>query len=215
MKKVWVVLALLLMLSVIPVMAETTTQEPITLQAMSKLSSVIPMTDQHLASVEGDGFFFILKLNYVSIQRLMFHAHCGGFAALHCNHTDGVSHPQGDVAHRQGERPHQKEVSRPQGDVASHQKEVSHSQGNRPHPRVEVSVSCTARDCSRHPGVDGVVDTHGAIRIEQKEREGGNTSSIFIVQQSNGGRNTATVRQQSNGGRNTATVKQSNRAAPR
>jgi hypothetical protein len=59
-----------------------------------------------------------------------------------------------------------------------------------------VSVPCTARDCSRRPDVDGVVDTQGGIHIEQITQGGGNPNNVDIVQQSNGPRSqSVTVRQ--------------------
>lgn len=64
-KVIMAVLALSLMLSVIPAMAETTSQTP-ALQAMSNLSTVVPMTDQQLASVEGEGYF---QLNIARIRQ--------------------------------------------------------------------------------------------------------------------------------------------------
>lgn len=187
MKKVCVVLVLLLALSVLPVVAENTHQESMTLQAMSHLSSVVPMTDQQLATVAGDGLFFIFKLTYTSNQRFMFQAYCGGFAAFHCNDVGGVSHAPGDISPRQNEGAHP-------------QKDISPQQDKGSHPQVEGSVSCTARDCSRRTGVDVVVDTHGGIHIEQITQGRRNSNNVAIVQQSNG--------------QQTATVRQINRAAP-
>jgi hypothetical protein len=85
-KVIMVVLALSLVLSVIPVMAETSSQAP-ALQAMSNLSTVVPMTDQQLAAVEGT---FIVQVNSSRIRQTIAFANCGVFAALNCNQSATV-----------------------------------------------------------------------------------------------------------------------------
>jgi hypothetical protein len=102
-KVILAVLALSLMFSVIPAMAETGSQAPAlqavsqlstppvmaktssqapALQAVSQLSTVVPMTDQQLASVEGAAFFsfFTFQSNYSEIEQT---SACGFFAS--CN----------------------------------------------------------------------------------------------------------------------------------
>jgi hypothetical protein len=193
MKKVWFVLVLLLV-SVVPVIAEDTHQESMPLQAMHNLSSAIPMTDLQLDSVAGDGFFFSFTWHYAPKQRFMFYTHCGSFGSFNCSHVE-------DLSHRQNEGPqHQVEVSHPQNKGSQHQTEVSHPQNKGPRPQVEVSVSCPGKDCGKHLGVDVVVDTHGGIHIEQVTQGGGNSHNTAIVRQ--------------NSGHQTATVMQMNRAAP-
>lgn len=82
-KVIMVVLALSLVLSVIPVMAES--QTPGALQAMSNLSTVVPMTDQQLAAVAGEGF--VWQSNYARISQKISFSNCGYFAALNCNQS--------------------------------------------------------------------------------------------------------------------------------
>jgi hypothetical protein len=84
-KAIMVVLALSLMLSVVPVMAETSSQAP-ALQAMSNLSTVVPMTDQQLAAVEGA---FVIQSNRARVvQVIRTFAGCNSaFGSFSCNQS--------------------------------------------------------------------------------------------------------------------------------
>jgi len=86
-KAIMVVLALSLVLSVVPVMAETSSQAP-ALQAMSNLSTVVPMTDQQLAAVEGTYFNF--QSNFAVVRQTIAFSNCGVVAALNCNQSATV-----------------------------------------------------------------------------------------------------------------------------
>jgi hypothetical protein len=86
-KVVMVVLALSLVLSVIPAMAENADQTP-ALQAMSNLSTAVPLTDQQLATVEGARFVF--QVNSSRIYQSIYFANCGVVAALNCNQSAQV-----------------------------------------------------------------------------------------------------------------------------
>jgi hypothetical protein len=88
-KAIMVVLALSLVLSVVPAMAGTSSQAP-ALQAMSQLSTVAPMTDQQLASVEGAFVFFNFQRNVAVIHQTIAFSNCGVVAALNCNQSATV-----------------------------------------------------------------------------------------------------------------------------
>jgi hypothetical protein len=85
-KAIMVVLALSLVLSVVPVMAETSSQAP-ALQAMSNLSTVVPMTDQQLASIEGG----VRQTNIAIVVQSIRRAGCNSaFGSFSCNQSATV-----------------------------------------------------------------------------------------------------------------------------
>jgi hypothetical protein len=87
-KAIMVVLALSLVLSVVPVMAETSSQVP-ALQAMSNLSTAVPMTDQQLAAIEGGVLIQVNRARVVQVIRTF--AGCNSaFGSFSCNQSATV-----------------------------------------------------------------------------------------------------------------------------